>query len=153
MVAFHETTIERGAAAPPPRRRESQAPPGSTVTRDAFRRRVSRGGGAEQGHALRSMSGVLIKEWSAFVLKEVRARKKVEAQMLALREEMGMLATVRGDIDVQREEWIGDAAYYGAAHVREALEKSARQRRARRRWRGRRSVDDGRFRCSVVGAT
>ena len=38
-----------------------------------------------------------------------------------------MLATVRGDIDVQREEWIGDAAYYGA-HVREALEKSARQR-------------------------
>ena len=86
------------------------------------------GGGAEQGHALKSMSGVLIKEWSAFVLKEVRARKKVEAQMLALREEMrGMLATVRGDIDVQREEWIGDAAYYGA-HVREALEKSARQR-------------------------
>ena len=31
------------------------------------------------------MSGVLIKEWSAFVLKEVRARKEVERQMLALR--------------------------------------------------------------------
>ena len=137
MVAFHERTIERGAAAgsvpTSPAAWESQAPPGSTVTREAASRfggsRGSPGGGgAEQGHALKSMSGVLIKEWSAFVLKEVRARKKVEAQMLALREEMrGMLATVRGDIDVQREEWIGDAAYYGA-HVREALEKSARQR-------------------------
>ena len=136
MVAFHEQTIERGAAAgsipTSPAAWESQAPPGSTVTREAasrFDRRGSPGaGGAEQGHALKSMSGVLIKEWSAFVLKEVRARKEVEAQMLALREEMrGMLATVRGDIDRQREEWIGDAAYYGA-NVRDALEKSARQR-------------------------
>ena len=40
------------------------------------------------------MSGVLIKEWSAFVLKEVRARKEVERQMLELREEM--LAMVEG---------------------------------------------------------
>ena len=109
MVAFHERTIERGAAAgsvpTSPAAWESQAPPGSTVTREAASRTDRRGspgaGGVEtEGHARKSMSGVLIKEWSAFVLKEVRARKKVEAQMLALREEMqGMLATVRGDID------------------------------------------------------
>ena len=39
-------------------------------------------GTADQGNALRSMSGVLIKEWSTFVLKEVRARKEVEKEML-----------------------------------------------------------------------
>ena len=82
----------------------------------------------EQSHALRSMSGVLIKEWSAFVLKEVRARKEVERQMLELRDEMrGMADAFRAEIGETRAGWISDAQFYGAK-VREAYESQAAQR-------------------------
>ena len=82
----------------------------------------------EQSHALRSMSGVLIKEWSAFVLKEVRARKEVERQMLELRDEMrGMADGFRAEIGETRAGWISDAQFYGAK-VREAYESQAAQR-------------------------
>ena len=82
----------------------------------------------EQSHALRSMSGVLIKEWSAFVLKEVRARKEVERQMLELRDEMrGMADVFRAEIGETRAGWISDAQFYGAK-VREAYESQAAQR-------------------------
>ena len=81
--------------------------------------------GEEQGNALRSMSGVLIKEWSAFVLKEVRARKEVERQMLALREEMQSMGShIRMEMQVNRQEWIGDAAFYGS-QVRKVYEEQA----------------------------
>ena len=47
------------------------------------------------------MSGVLIKEWSTFVLKEVKARKQVEASLAELfgelrrtREEAGMAVSL-----------------------------------------------------------
>jgi len=74
------------------------------------------------------MAGVLIKEWSAFVLKEVRARKEVEREMLALREDMRSLAlNVRGEINVTRQEWISDASFYGS-EVRAVYEGVARQR-------------------------
>jgi protein SFI1 len=84
--------------------------------------------GEEQGNALRSMSGVLIKEWSAFVLKEVRARKEVEREMLALQEEMRSMALhLRAEISGTRQEWVGDASFYGA-EVRGVYEGQAAQR-------------------------
>ena len=68
-VAFHDdktvgtpstTGTYRNGASPS----NSNAPPGHKKDKS----------GEEQTHALRSMSGVLIKEWSAFVLKEVKVR-------------------------------------------------------------------------------
>ena len=74
------------------------------------------------------MSGVLIKEWSAFVLKEVRARKEVEREMLALQEEMRSMALhLRAEISGTRQEWVGDASFYGA-EVRGVYEGQAAQR-------------------------
>jgi len=40
---------------------------------------------------MRKMTGVLIREWSQFVVKEVEARKQVEAQLAALVLEMDFL--------------------------------------------------------------
>ena len=88
------------------------------------------GGGNTQTHALKSMSGVMIKEWSAFVLKEVRARKAVEAQMVALREETReWLAGFKAEVKKTKAEWVDDATYIGAA-ARAAREANERQRRA-----------------------
>lgn len=99
--------------------------PGVSSRPPAGHRRDSAG---EQSHALRSMSGVLIKEWSAFVLKEVRARKEVERQMLELKDEMrGMADVFRGEIGECRAGWISDAQFYGT-QVREAYEAQATQR-------------------------
>ena len=122
-VAFHEDEIGRAAA----------AAAAAEVQRTPYVPTPSGGesaaAGEEQTHALRSMSGVLIKEWSAFVLKEVRARKEVEQQMLELREEMrAMLEGFRGEVRETRQEWIGDASFYGA-NVRDAREAAAAQRR------------------------
>ena len=122
-VAFHEDEIGRAAA----------AAAAAEVQRTPYVPTPSGGesaaAGEEQTHALRSMSGVLIKEWSAFVLKEVRARKEVEQQMLELREEMrAMLEGFRGEVRATRQEWIGDASFYGA-NVRDAREAAAAQRR------------------------
>jgi protein SFI1 len=122
-VAFHEDEIGRAAA----------AAAAAEVQRTPYIPTPSGGesaaAGEEQTHALRSMSGVLIKEWSAFVLKEVRARKEVEQQMLELREEMrAMLEGFRGEVSATRQEWIGDASFYGA-NVRDAREAAAAQRR------------------------
>ena len=87
------------------------------------------GGGNTQTHALKSMSGVMIKEWSAFVLKEVRARKAVEAQMVALREETReWLAGFKAEVKKTKAEWVDDATYIGAA-ARAAREANERQRR------------------------
>ena len=130
MVAHHEKAIagggHGGARGSARDRRSSEdtphgrPPPGHK--RD--------GTGEEQGNALRSMSGVLIKEWSAFVLKEVRARKDVEREMLELREEMRKMATsVREDINYTRQEWISDASFYGS-EVRGVYEAMARQQEA-----------------------
>ena len=116
--------------------------------RDRARRRRRRGGGGpahtyvptpsggesaaageEQTHALRSMSGVLIKEWSAFVLKEVRARKEVEQQMLELQGgDARDAGGVQGEVRATRQEWIGTPSFYGA-NVRDAREAAAAQRR------------------------
>ena len=75
------------------------------------------------------MSGVMIKEWSAFVLKEVRARKAVEAQMVALREETReWLAGFKAEVKKTKAEWVDDATYIGAA-ARAAREANERQRR------------------------
>ena len=86
-VAFHEDEIGR-AAASAAKSEIHRAPYVPTPSGFATPSGTFSAAGEEQTHALRSMSGVLIKEWSAFVLKEVRARKEVERQMLELREEM-----------------------------------------------------------------
>ena len=45
----------------------------------------------EQEHVMRKMTGVLIKEWSQFVMKELAARKEVEKQLAMLLQEMEFL--------------------------------------------------------------
>ena len=40
---------------------------------------------------MRKMTGVLIKEWSSFVVKELAARKEVENQLAMLVQEMEFL--------------------------------------------------------------
>ena len=62
------------------------------------------------------------------MLKEVRARKEVEREMLALREEMRSMALhVRCEINDTRQEWISDASFYGS-EVRTVYEGQAAQR-------------------------
>ncbi|KAK3282878.1 hypothetical protein CYMTET_9405 [Cymbomonas tetramitiformis] len=59
-----------------------------------------------QSNVMRSMSGVLIKEWSSFVLKEVRARQEVEGQMAELNLEMESIrTTVREEVTSLVAEW------------------------------------------------
>ena len=128
-VAFHEDEIGRAAASAA--KSEVHRAPYVRSSPSGFAREgnVTPSAGEEQTHALRSMSGVLIKEWSAFVLKEVRARKEVEAQMLDLREEMRlMLEGFRGEVSKTRQEWIGDASFYGT-QVRDARDASLAQRK------------------------
>lgn len=123
-VAFHEDEIGRAAAAAAAAEVQ-RAPYVPTPSGGAARGAA----GEEQTHALRSMSGVLIKEWSAFVLKEVRARKEVERQMLELREEMlAMVEGFREETSAARKAWNEDVSFYGAT-ARDARLATAAQRR------------------------
>ena len=122
-VAFSSDELPQKAAS------HSIPTPSTAGTCNGYKSQVSQSpGNSEQPHALRSMSGVLIKEWSAFVLKEVKARKEVEAQMLDLRNEMrGMFSGFKNEVNLTRQEWIGDASFYGA-NVRNTREASRLQR-------------------------
>lgn len=84
---------------------------------------------SEHGNAFRSMSGVLIREWSSFVLKEVNARKAVEKQLGELEEELRSLRLqVHADINVVRDAW--DSEMRGC--IAEASQIFAQAQEARR---------------------
>lgn len=51
------------------------------------RRPVPHSTNAQQGHPMAAMSGILIKEWSSFVMKEVRARQEVTKTVASMRDE------------------------------------------------------------------
>uniref|UniRef100_A0A7S3UCA5 Sfi1 spindle body domain-containing protein n=1 Tax=Picocystis salinarum TaxID=88271 RepID=A0A7S3UCA5_9CHLO len=51
------------------------------------RRPVPHSSNAQQGHPMAAMSGILIKEWSSFVMKEVRARQDVTKTVATMRNE------------------------------------------------------------------
>lgn len=51
------------------------------------RRPVPHASNAQQGHPMAAMSGILIKEWSSFVMKEVRARQDVTKTVATMRNE------------------------------------------------------------------
>ena len=58
-----------------------------------------------QGSALKAISGALIKEWAAFVLKEVKARQALEGQLLQPHSEFGQIKMwLVSQLDVLRKE-------------------------------------------------
>jgi hypothetical protein len=106
--------------------------------------------GAEQDHVMRKMTGVLIREWSQFVVKEVEARKQVEAQLAAMVHEMNfMRSEVRACLRVlELEGCVGLSPAAPNAPEIPPFPFRARQLRrgagvCRRRWRSARCVRSG----------
>lgn len=54
---------------------------------------------------MKAISGALIKEWAAFVLKEVKARQGLEGQLLQLHSEFGQIKVwLISQLDILRKE-------------------------------------------------